>query len=116
MTTQEVTNSLQIFKERRDDLMHEDINGFDHFVKRLLDFCENDSLMKNILNPLKADFENVDANNWWETGKQNYQVPDFPENQDEELILRYKILERIRGNKAAIYEFGRMVNSSKVNE
>lgn len=116
MTPQEITNSLQNFKDRRDDLMHEDVNGFDHLAGRFLDFCQNDALMQTILNPLKERFSNVEVNQWWESGRQSYQIPDFPADKDADLILRYKILESVRGQRAKLFEFGELCNHSKFDE
>ncbi|MDQ3636093.1 MAG: toll/interleukin-1 receptor domain-containing protein [Acidobacteriota bacterium] len=116
MTKQEITNSIQDYKDRRDDLMHEDVNGFDHLVGRFLDFCENDSLLQIVMSPLKEKFEDESANQWWESGKQRYQIPDFPQDRDQELTLRYQILESIRENREKIFDFGEFCNTSKFDE
>jgi TIR domain len=116
MTTEEIRNSLQVYKERRDDLLHEDVNGFDHLIKRFIDFCETDILLQLILNPLKERFVNLDSNQWWESGEQNYKIPDFPKDKDEELILRYKLIENIRDNSGRIFSYGQFSEISKMSE
>lgn len=116
MTSQEITNSLQNFKDSRDDLMHEDVNGFDHLAGRFIEFCEKDCLIQAILNPLKERFLDVIAEQFWEAGQQSYQIPDFPSDKDEELILRYKILLSVRSNRGKLFEFGRLCSHSKLDE
>ena len=116
MTSQEVTNSLQNFKDHRDDLMHEDVNGFDHLAGRFIEFCEKDFLIETVLNPLKEKFSNIDAKKWWEDGQQSYEIPDFPSDKDEELILRYKILQSVRGDRGKLFLFGRLCEHSKLDE
>lgn len=116
MTPQEITNSLQNFKDRRDDLMHEDVNGFDHLAGRFIEFCEKDFLIQTILNPLKERFSDINAEQWWEAVQQGYEIPDFPLDKDEELILRYKILQSVRGDRGILFEFGRLCSHSKLDE
>lgn len=116
MTPQEIINSLQDFKNRRDDLMHEDVNGFDHLAGRFIDFCENDTLIQTILNPLKDRFPNIDTEQWWQSGRQRYEIPDFPSDKDAELIQRYKILQSVRGEREKIFDFGEFCNHSKFDD
>lgn len=116
MTSQEITNSLQNFKDRRDDLMHEDVNGFDHLTGRFIEFCEQDFLIQTILKPIEERFSSIAAEQWWETGRQGHEIPDFPSDKEEELILRYKILQSVRGDRGKLFGFGRFCNHSKLDE
>lgn len=116
LTTKEITNSLQDFKDRRDDLMHEDVNGFDHLAERFLEFCEKDVLLRTILQPLKEKITQAEVDQWWETGRETYEIAKFPAAKDKELILRYKLLESVCGNRSRTHEFARLCGVSKVND
>jgi hypothetical protein len=115
MTKEEIMNSLRVFKERRDDLMHEDTNGFAHFAERFIEFCETNPLMQLVLKPLQEKNQEVKAEDWWKTGLNEYSIPRFPKDADEELVLRFKILESIQ-QEDKIYDFTSMSETSKISE
>lgn len=116
MTKEEIINSLQIFKERRDDLMHEDVNGFEHLANRFVDFCESNSLLQDVLKPLKEKFIDLNSDYWWNSGRETNEIPNLPTDQDEELILRYKLLEDVKSSRGRIHEYSRFCGSSKLAE
>jgi hypothetical protein len=114
--SKQITNSLRDFKERRDELLHEDVNGFHHFAERFLAFCGSDPLVRRIVDPLRNKFENYSADQWWTQGRESYRVSAFPDDKDHELILRFEILESVAGKMSRIHEFGRLVDKSKTAE
>jgi hypothetical protein len=116
LNTKEITNSLQDFKERRDDLMHEDVDGFDHLAERFLEYCERDTLLQSILRPIKEKVNQDEVDQWWQTTKQTYEVGKFPVDKDEELILRYKLLEDVVSNRNRMHEFRRFCAGSKMSD
>lgn len=116
LSVREVINSLQLFKERRDDLMHEDANGFELLVERFISFCESDPLIQSVIMPLKEKFSTADAEEWWKEGEQKYKIPSFPSENDQEFILRYRILESVHGHFDKLFAFGRLSNNSKLSE
>ncbi|WP_103664462.1 toll/interleukin-1 receptor domain-containing protein [Gracilimonas amylolytica] len=98
----DINDSLRHFKNRRDDLLHEDSATFDHYLERFLDFCKSDLLVQKVLNPLDQKYT-VDADGWWEEVKKRNGSMEFPQNLDEELLLRYKILESLPDRSNDIY-------------
>jgi hypothetical protein len=102
LSKKEITNSLRRFKTRRDDLLHEDSSTFDHHLDRFLAICKNDALVQRVLEPLNQQFT-IKADDWWSEVKKRDVMIQFPENQDEELFLRYKILESLPEKSQDIY-------------
>lgn len=97
-----VTESLRRFVERRDDLLHEDESGFNLHLSRFVELCENDELIQSVLQPvMKKQFPDVDF--WW-TQLSNNEI-DFPSNQDEELALRYSILQSVNKEPDKVHKF-----------
>ena len=47
-----ITESLRKFVERRDDLLHEDLDGFALQISRFMELCDNDELIKSVLTPV----------------------------------------------------------------
>ena len=102
---EEVENSLRTFKSRRDNLLHEDIETFDHHYERFLEFCNTDSLARGVLDPLDAKCT-VDLDEWWAAAT-NYQPKlSFPPDRDMELALRYKIMHCVKARPDLIMSLG----------
>lgn len=102
LSKEEINNSLRYFKTRRDDLLHEDSSTFDHHLDRFLDICKNDTLVQRVLEPLNQQFR-VDADDWWNEVKRSGGSIQFPNSQDEELLLRYSILKSLSEKSQDIY-------------
>lgn len=104
-TKEDVENSLRTFKSRRDNLLHEDVETFDHHYERFLEFCNSDSLACSVLNPLDAKCT-VDLDEWW-TAATNYPPKlSFPPDRDLELSLRYKIMNCVKARPDLIMGLG----------
>ena len=91
---EQVTKSLHLFVSRRDDLLHEDIDTFEPHLKRFVDFCQKDPLVQSVISPLHALYT-VDADSWWkkiQSDDRDQMDLCFPEDSDEEFLLRYAIL------------------------
>ena len=61
---EEIVDSLKVFKQRRDYLLHEDVAAFDHYCERFVEFCDSNPLVQRILAPLEKKFE-TDVDAWW---------------------------------------------------
>lgn len=102
MNKDTVTESLRRFSERRDDLLHEDESGFTLHLSRFVEFCENDELIQSVLSPvIKKHSPDIDS--WWKQLSDN--EIDFPKDPDEELALRYSILQSINKDPDMVYKF-----------
>jgi hypothetical protein len=91
---EQVTKSLRLFTSRRDDLLHEDIDTFEPNFKRFFDFCQKDPLVQAVITPLQALYT-VDVPSWWkkiQSDDRDEMDLCFPEDMDEEFLLRYAIL------------------------
>lgn len=90
----QVTKSLRLFKSRRDDLLHEDIDTFEPNFKRFCDFCQKDPLVQSVITPLETLYS-IDVQSWWkkiQSDDRDEMDLCFPEDPDEEFLLRYMIL------------------------
>lgn len=97
-----VTNSLRKFVERRDDLLHEDADGFDLHLSRFMELCEGDELIKLILSPITSK-QPPDVDSWWKQ-LSNKEI-EFPTNSDEDLALRYSILQSVKNDPNKVFGF-----------
>lgn len=97
-----VTNSLRKFVERRDDLLHEDADGFDLHLSRFMELCESDELIKLILSPI-TNKQRPDVDSWWKQ-LSNKEI-EFPTNSDEDLALRYSILQSVKNDPNKVFGF-----------
>ncbi len=102
---EEIVDSLKVFKQRRDYLLHEDVAAFDHYCERFVEFCDSNPLVQRILAPLEKKFE-TDVDAWWVGATDRRTTISFPSDQDEELVLRYRVIRSARENDIRIFELG----------
>lgn len=105
LSKEDVMNSVRVFKTRRDDLLHEDTDTFDHHLERFVEFCRQNPLVQRVLAPLQSKFS-IDAEEWWNIACQREGKIAFPSDLDEELVLRYHILEQAASNENLVFRFG----------
>ncbi len=105
LSKDEVMNALRNFKSRRDDLLHEDADTFEHHLQRFIDFCRQNVVVQKVLAPLAGKF-NPDVDTWLETTNQYNAKVSFPSDPDEEFILRYRITERAAHDEHLVISFG----------
>lgn len=101
----DITNSLRIFRRRRDDLLHEDADAFDHHLERFVEFCRDDPLVQRVLGPLVSKYT-VDVDSWWEEASEYRGKITFPKDVDEELLLRFKVLESVSDEEHNLFHIG----------
>lgn len=114
LSKEQVASSLRSFKSRRDSLLHED-SAFDHHLSRFLEICRNDQLVKSVLDPLLTTI-NVNAEQWWEKAGERDEKLVFPSDADSEMVLRYRILERLEANDGLILRIARAHWKTKRSE
>lgn len=102
MEKEAITESLRKFAERRDDLLHEDSNGFALQISRFMELCDTDELIKMVLTPV-INKHSPDIDSWWKQLSNDEIV--FPPNSDEELALRYSILQSVNNDPNKVYGF-----------
>jgi len=102
---EDVENSLRTFKTRRDNLLHEDIEIFDHQFERFLEFCNTDPLTRSVLDPLETTCT-VDLDQWWAAATDYPPRLSFPSDRDAELALRYKLLRGVQARPDHIMSLG----------
>ncbi|MDY6854521.1 MAG: toll/interleukin-1 receptor domain-containing protein [Thermodesulfobacteriota bacterium] len=112
MDKNEIVNSLRIFKNRRDDLLHEDSASFEHHLDRFVKFCQKDLLIKKIMQPLSTTYE-TDIDSWMKAINEGDGKIQFPEDPEEELVLRFRILEKATGDFNYIFKLGLALGGEK---
>lgn len=85
--------------------MHEDRATFSHNLGRFIELCKNDKLIQRILAPLEENVS-VDDEAWWSRDYNPHQPLPFPVDPDEELLLRYRILESLADGSRNVYQIG----------
>src|SRR5438105_3199295 len=105
MSKDDITESLRGFKRRRDDLLHEDTSTFEHHFSRFLEFCSSDKLVQGVLAPLEENIT-VDVDAWWANVTSRDANVAFPSNPDEELMMRYRVLQSVAANPRHVYTLG----------
>jgi len=100
-----VTESLRQFKRYRDDLLHEDTSTFDHHYERFLQFCKADPLVQSVLLPLEQKYT-VDVEAWWAGATNRPARTTMPSNPDEELLLRYRLLQSVEDKPNEVFSLG----------
>jgi hypothetical protein len=114
-STDEITKSLRTFKSRRDDLLHEDPDTFEHHLQRFVDFCRQNPLIQKVLAPLETK-HNPDVVAWLETTNQYDARVIFPSDPDEEFLLRYRVIERAADDEDLAMQFGLPRGHHKQND
>jgi hypothetical protein len=112
---EEITTSLRIFKTRRDDLLHEDPDTFDHHLDRFVEFCRTNSLVQQAIAPLEGKY-NPDASAWLEAVNEYDAKLTFPSDHDEEFVLRYRIIEKAAAEPNIVPSFGAAHEQYKQND
>lgn len=114
-TKDEIVNSLRVFKNRRDSLLHEDVATFDHHLERFLEFCDADPLARSVLAPLETK-STIDVSQWWSGATQHEPKLSFPSDPDEELALRYRLIQSVRSDPNLIFQLGIAHGQNKEDE
>ncbi len=112
MEKREIVDSLRVFKTRRDDLLHEDSSTFEHHIDRFITFCSKDPLIQKILEPLNTRIK-TDVDAWMEEAGRTEGKLKFPDNAEEELILRFRIIEKAAQNFDYIFRIGCSLGGEK---
>src|SRR5215213_10785481 len=105
LSKEDVVNELRVFKTRRNNLLHEDESTFDHQLDRFVDCCHSNHLLRLVLDPLESKLD-LNVNEWLEKSCQRNAKLTFPSDPDQELILRYRIIEQAASNERLITSFG----------
>ena len=101
----DVSASLHTFKTRRDDLLHDDTATFDHSFERFLEFCRRDPLARRVLGPIESK-STVDLDTWWTDATARPPKVSMPADPEEELSLRYRLLQSVEANSDLIFQLG----------
>lgn len=115
MEKERITQSLRVFRERRDDLLHEDSSTFGLNAQRLLEFCDRDELIKPIIGSIEKG-RHVDGEEWWKRVASSEREVSFPSDLDEDMALRLAILRSLAKNPNHIFSFGFAMGKSKRDE
>ena len=119
LSKDEVTNSLRIFRARRDDLLHEDAAAFEHHLQRFVEYLQTDPLAQSVIEPLQQTFK-PDVETWWAQCKADEErgAPRlaFPSVPDEELLLRFEVLRTAAAHPDWVYQFGYAFRKFKNSE
>lgn len=102
---EDVVDSLRTFKSRRDSLLHEDVDTFDHQFERFLEFCNDDRLARSVLDPLETKCT-FDLNGWWAAATNYPPKLSFPSDRDAEFALRYRLIKSAQAEPNHITSLG----------
>jgi hypothetical protein len=107
---------LKTFKSRRDELLYEDADTFDHHLERFLEHVE----VNPILTDSVASFgsHTFDFDKWWlelQNDRGSGRVK-FPSDSTEEMAFRYQLMVGIQKDHGHLYTFGRHFSKSKLDE
>lgn len=105
LSKHEIINSLRTFKNRRDNLLHEDIAKFDYHLARFLEFCSTDPLTQSVLEPLES-WSSTDLDQWWDAASQRPSKLSFPPDSNEEIGLRYRLIKSAQSQPNRIFHLG----------
>jgi hypothetical protein len=113
----EIVEALKGFKTRRDELLHESTDSFEHYLDRFLLYLESNSFLGAIIKPMSENHINIDE--WWSVlanGRRDGKIR-FPEEEDAEMGLRYALLRDLQNNHhSRLFSFGRHFGKSKIND
>lgn len=115
ISTEEIMKSVQLFKQRRDDMLNEDADTFDHNLERFIKFCRTNPLARRVLDPIESRLS-VDVEAWLQAVCQHKAKVSFPDDPDEELLLRYRVLERAAEDERLTFRFGVAQGQRKQDE
>jgi hypothetical protein len=115
MDKDKITQSLRVFRERRDDLLHEDSATFELNVQRFLEFCDQDELVSPIIDAIEKN-QQMDGEVWWKRVASSDREISFPSNMDEDMALRLAILRSLSKNPRHIFSFSFAIGKSKGRE
>src|SRR4051794_25124929 len=121
MTKQQITQSMRIFVDRRDKLLHDDDSAFEVHLNRFVDFCQSDPLVQKVLTPIIATNE-FDVDAWWNvlTSGEERGVKDLhlPSSTDAELAARFQIIRSFVSdtNNRQVWRFGFLFGKRKLDE
>lgn len=105
LSKDEVVEALRVFKTRRDNLLHEDEATFDHHLERFIEVCRSNPLIQRVLAPLENKFQ-MDIGAWLDAAHERNSKLSFPADPEQELILRYRIMEKAAEDTNLILRFG----------
>lgn len=112
MDKNEIVNSLRIFKNRRNDLLHEDSASFEHHLDRFVEFCLKDPLVNKIMQPISTKYE-TDIDSWMKEINEGDGKIKFPDDPEEELVLRFRILEKAANDFKYVFHLGLALGGEK---
>jgi hypothetical protein len=118
---EEAIKSLSRFKTFRDNLLQSDTGEVEHHLQRFVNFCNSDPFVQQTLAPLLNTF-NGSIEQWWkDLFEQADRRPrtlalEFPNDQDQELALRFLLLIDVAENKHDLWAFTHGINSFKLDE
>jgi hypothetical protein len=77
---------------------------FEHQLDRFSEFCANDPLARKVLAP--TEVRPADADAWWAAANRTTRMHHFPSDSDEEMALRYKLLQSAPTEPNHIFNLG----------
>jgi len=84
-------------------------------VQRFLEFCEQDELIKPIIESIEKNRQ-IDGEAWWQRVASSEREISFPSNIDDDMALRLAILRSLAKIRANIYSFSFAIGKSKGKE
>jgi len=121
LTKEQIAQSMRVFVDRRDELLHEDDSAFEVHLNRFVDLCQKDPLVQKVLAPILAS-NPFDVDAWWNAlhSEDNRVVKDlhFPDSSDAEMAARYQIIRSFvpDANHRQIWRFGFLFGKRKLDE
>lgn len=111
LSREQIANSLRVFKNRRDSLLHDDVAAFEHHLTRFLEFCAQDALARSVVASTEA--RTVDAEAWWAAATAHAPNTSFPSDHDDEFALRLALLKSAASESNHVFQLGIAHDQSK---
>lgn len=108
---EQIIDSLQRFKRLRDSALHEDVDEFEHHLERVVNFLKTDPFVSQTLNEV-LQASQADIEDWWqqleEAAGQRRGIAGvwFPENSNDELAVRFLVMQQVVENERKLWDFG----------
>lgn len=86
-------------------MLHEDESTFEHHLQRFVELCNSNPLVQRVLAPLESKFE-VNVDDWLQASRERNSKVTFPADPEQELMLRYRVIEKAAGDGRLIMNLG----------
>lgn len=110
--------SMQKYRELRDALLFEDDSESAHHLSRFMNFIDSDDFLQSVIGSVVTS-DSFDFETWHNSTAerasqlQGVQALTFPDNNSDEMFIRYSLMKRFNNEKNGIFDFGVLIGDYK---